>query len=118
MRVRRALSEIPKSYVPTHEDDIPKKLHDHIQHNLTRVSMIFLKAQPVPGSSEQPGWGKPGIIVFCFTCAFLFLLVAYQIARDLRNLDTEFADVHFKSAIANTSELIGRPCSRPLFGSR
>ncbi|KAG0225233.1 hypothetical protein BGW41_004789 [Actinomortierella wolfii] len=79
--VKMARQAIPKAYMPTTEEDLPKKVYELVQFELDRVARLAKKAVPLVEESGQPGWGKPG---------------------------SSLQDTHFKTFMASTPHFIER----------
>ncbi|CAG8467048.1 6615_t:CDS:2 [Paraglomus occultum] len=75
---RKTLNNIPKSYVPIREEDIPRSVHSYITKSLADICCIALASQPSQDTT-QPGWGRPG---------------------------TSLANIHFKTSIRQTAVII------------
>ncbi|KAI9143855.1 hypothetical protein BKA69DRAFT_52538 [Paraphysoderma sedebokerense] len=60
MTVRSAIGDIPKLYIPISQSDVPLRVHNLIQNELTRVNIISLATRPIPAETCRPGWGQPG----------------------------------------------------------
>ncbi|KAF9920357.1 hypothetical protein FBU30_009833 [Linnemannia zychae] len=79
--VKMARQEIPKTYMPITQEDLPKVVYEFVQSELDRVARLAKKATPLLEESRQPGWGRPG---------------------------SSLQDTHFKTFMASTPHFIER----------
>ncbi|CAG8432878.1 4707_t:CDS:10 [Diversispora eburnea] len=77
--VKKALANIPKSYVPIGKKHVPKSVYELIRTKLEHVSDITAEGKPRPEDGAKPGWGRPG---------------------------KELDKIHFKTSIVDTFPLI------------
>ncbi|CAG8792444.1 32199_t:CDS:2, partial [Racocetra persica] len=77
--VKKALSNIPKPFMPIKETDVPNSVFNLITDELKRVSMIAWTGEPKPEDVNLPGWGRPG---------------------------SDYDGIHFKTSMINTFSLI------------
>ncbi|GAA5881770.1 hypothetical protein JCM1840_004825 [Sporobolomyces johnsonii] len=82
---KRAIASIPKAYLPTQPNDVPKAAYELISNEYNRACVITKVAQPK--GRQQAGWGRPG---------------------------TDFENVYFRSAILSTIPTL-RSALTPLF---
>ncbi|KAL8286962.1 hypothetical protein RQP46_003968 [Phenoliferia psychrophenolica] len=57
-QLRASLASIPKPYLPTGQDDVPKPAFELISNEFDRASVIAHISQPK--GRTQDGWGRPG----------------------------------------------------------
>ncbi|KAI9104634.1 hypothetical protein DFS34DRAFT_204274 [Phlyctochytrium arcticum] len=79
LSIRSALQDIPKRYVPINRTDVPKRVYQLIQADLSKVANIASSAKPRAIDAPDIGWGQP---------------------------DTEFEGVHYRTAAIQSFEIL------------
>ncbi|ORY45218.1 hypothetical protein BCR33DRAFT_196655 [Rhizoclosmatium globosum] len=77
IRIRSALNQIPRVYVPIRESDMPRFLYSHVQKKLADSASVRLSLKPLSEERHMDGYGRgtDGQLIHFKTAAAKTLLV-------------------------------------------